>query len=207
MRVSRDKAAENREKILHSASRLFREKGFDGIGVAELMKDAGLTHGGFYGHFASKGDLVEKACADALEKSAQKWERLAERAPEAPAGAIVRSYLSGAHRDHPGHGCLLAALGADVGRQEAPVRRTFAEGLEALAGILAPLLPGGSEAERRDEALATIAGLVGAIVLARAVGDETLSEEILVATARQLVPPDAPGGKAGATPPVPDEGL
>src|SRR3982750_409763 len=114
MKVSREQAARNRERILDTAAQLFRERGFEGIGVADLMKAAGLTHGGFYGHFASKDDLVAQAAALALEQSVALWEKLADRPQDDPLSAIAGVYLTSRHRDDPGAGCLLAALGPDV---------------------------------------------------------------------------------------------
>src|SRR5215217_3193333 len=117
MKVSRAEAAQNRERIIEAAARLFRERGFDGIGVAELMKFAGLTHGGFYGHFASKEDLMAQASTHALNRVQDHWEKFAERESGQPLAALQASYLSPQHRDNPGKGCLMAALGADAARQ------------------------------------------------------------------------------------------
>src|ERR1700687_1116601 len=99
MKVTREQAAKNRERVLDVAARLFRERGFDGVGVADLMKAAGLTHGGFSGHFASQEDLIPRACSRALAGSLARWSRLADGAPEGPLRAIAASYLSAAHRD------------------------------------------------------------------------------------------------------------
>ncbi len=125
MRVTREQVQENRRRILEAAGRLFRERGFSAVTVAEVMEAAGLTHGGFYGHFASKEDLAAQALAQALAP-----------APREPGTApdlagFVAAYLSAAHRDRPGSGCALAALGSEAARQPAPVRRAFTEGLEA----------------------------------------------------------------------------
>jgi TetR/AcrR family transcriptional repressor of nem operon len=190
MRVSREQAAKNRERILDVAARLFRERGFNGVGVADLMKAAGLTHGGFYGHFASKEDLMARACARALDRSLDRWTRRAEGATGGALASIATTYLSAAHRDRPGDGCLLAALGTDASRQAAPVRRTVTEGLRSLVAALARLIPGRSEAVRRERALATFASMVGAMVLARAVDDAAFSDEILNAVSAALSRPD-----------------
>src|SRR5215218_2291355 len=107
MRVSREQADKNREHVIDVASRLFRQRGFEGIGVADLMKEAGLTHGGFYGHFASKDDLIAEAAARALTRALANWSSVAERAPDDPLSAIADAYLTGPHRDNPGAGCLL----------------------------------------------------------------------------------------------------
>ena len=117
MKVSREQAAQNRERIVEAAAQLFRERGFDGIGVADLMKEAGLTHGGFYGHFSSKEDLIAEASARALTRSLAVWSKLADRASGDPLSAVAGAYLTSRHRDNPGAGCLLAALGPDVSRQ------------------------------------------------------------------------------------------
>jgi TetR/AcrR family transcriptional regulator, transcriptional repressor for nem operon len=186
MRVSREQAAEHRERILDTAAKLFREKGFDGIGVADLMGAAGLTHGGFYGHFSSKEDLVAQACARTFARSVDAWGRSAGQGTRGALAAITASYLSVKHRDHPGSGCLLAALGTDVWRQGPSVRRVVTQGLLGLIGRLTRVVPGHSAARKRERALATMASLVGALVLARAVDDKALSEEILQATAASL---------------------
>ncbi|APW40305.1 TetR family transcriptional regulator [Rhodoferax koreense] len=192
MKVSKEQMAENRERILDTAAKLFRERGFDGIGVADLMKAAGFTHGGFYGHFASKEDLMAQSSARALANGLAYWENLAEQVKDEPLAALQARYLSTKHRDHPGAGCLMAALGAETARQGAPVRQAVTEGVRSMAGLLARLMPGRSKAVRQQKALAAYASMVGALVLARAVDDPALSEEILQATAASLgVPPPA----------------
>lgn len=186
MKVSREQAAENRERIVTAAAKLFRERGFDGIGVADIMNSAGLTHGGFYGHFGSKDDLAAEACARALGDSVRKWDAVIERNPDAALATITDSYLSPRHRDKPGAGCAISALGSDVARQKPSVRRAVTEGLLALVSRLAPLAPGKSKAEKRQAALAEFAGMVGAVMMARAVDDADLSEEILRAVSQSL---------------------
>src|SRR5438309_11707248 len=106
MKVSREQAARNRERIVETAAQRFRERGFEGIGVADLMKEAGLTHGGFYGHFSSKEDLIAEASARALAQSLALWGKLADRAPGDPLSALAGAYLISRHRDHPGAGCV-----------------------------------------------------------------------------------------------------
>src|SRR5271163_1911066 len=122
MRVSRQKAAENRERIIDAAGALFRQKGFDGIGVADIMKAADLTHGGFYGHFASKDDLVAQASGRAMARAAAKWGKVTTTAPKDPYAALLRHYLSPRHRDDPGRGCAFAALSGDAARCGKQVR-------------------------------------------------------------------------------------
>ena len=179
MKVSREQAAQNRERILDAAARLFRERGFEGIGVADTMKAAGLTHGGFYGHFSSKEDLIAQACARAFSRSHQRWSRRAGSTPDDPLSSIIRSYLTPRHRDDPGTGCALAALGPDVARHGPGVRRAVTEGLRSAFNLLSGLVPGKSQAARRQKAIGTYASLVGAMIMARAVGDPALSQEIL----------------------------
>jgi len=179
MKVSREQAAQNRERIVEAAAQLFRERGFDGIGVADLMKEAGLTHGGFYGHFSSKEDLIAEASARALTHSLTLWSKLAKRAPRDPLSAIAGVYLTSRHRDNPGAGCLLAALGPDVSRQGTGVRRAVTDSVRAAVDLLANLVPRKSKAARRQTAIVTYATLVGAMVMARAVDDRALSQEIL----------------------------
>lgn len=190
MRVSREQASQNRERVLDVAARLFREKGFDGIGVADLMKTAGLTHGGFYGQFASKEELMAQACERGFVRAEQVWEQVAAQAPDAPMAAVMRTYLSPQHRDNPGEGCVLAALGSDVARQGPTLRQAITEGTRRMVAQFAALMPGRSKAVQRERALVAYASMVGALVLARAVDDEALSQEIMDA-----VVATAPAGK------------
>jgi TetR/AcrR family transcriptional repressor of nem operon len=184
VRVTREQAAANRERILEVAGRLFRERGFDGIGVADLMKRAGLTHGGFYGHFASKDALAAEVTARVLGKEG--WPERLPGKPNPSFDELVRAYLSPRHRDDPGTGCLLAALGSDIARQPRRVRHVFTEGLRARVETLRKVLPGGSAAARREKALAAMAGLVGGLLLSRAVDDPKLSDEILDAVSTSV---------------------
>jgi TetR/AcrR family transcriptional regulator, transcriptional repressor for nem operon len=186
MRVSREKAAKNRERIIDAAGALFRARGFSGIGVADIMKAAELTHGGFYGHFASKDDLIAQASRRAMSRAAANWGRVVEGEPGKPYPALLEHYLSSRHRDDPGKGCAFAALGADAARSGKVVRHAFAEGLEPLIDILAKVISGPSKAARRRKALTAMAALVGALTLARAVDGAPLSDELLEAVRREL---------------------
>jgi len=181
VKVTREQAAANREKILDVAGALFRERGYDGIGVADIMKRAGLTHGGFYGHFESKDDLAAEITGRVLGKAGWR-ERLTGKA-EPSFAEVVRAYLSPRHRDDPGTGCLFAALGSDVVRQPRRVRHAFTEGLRERVETLKTLVPGRSAARKREKALAAMAALVGALMLSRAVDDPKFSDEILDAVA------------------------
>ena len=175
MRVSREKAAENRERIVEAASRLFREKGFDGAGVDAIMHAAGLTHGGFYGHFGSKDDLAAEAVTRAFGRSAEKQSRYATLSD------LVSGYLSERHCADRANGCAIAALGADMARQSEGVRRGLTAYVRAQLDHFTRLLRNGTRASRRRRAIATLAGMVGALTLARAVDDPALSKEILEA--------------------------
>jgi TetR/AcrR family transcriptional repressor of nem operon len=186
MKVSREQAAENRERIVQVAAKLFRERGFDGIGVADLMKAAGLTHGGFYGHFTSKEDLAAEASGRALEETLQYWSTAIEKAPDEAFQKIMNRYLSEGHRDAPGKGCLVAALGSDLGRQARPVRRVVTDGINAFIAQLMQLVPGKTKAVRRRQALTDFAAMVGAVTIARAVDDPALSKDVLDAVASAL---------------------
>jgi TetR/AcrR family transcriptional regulator, transcriptional repressor for nem operon len=187
MRVSREQAALNRDRIIDAAGALFRAKGFGGVGVADIMKAADLTHGGFYGHFASKDDLVAQASKRAMARAATNWERVVADAPDAPFAALLKNYLSERHRDDPGKGCVFAALAVDASRSGKVVRSAFAEGLESLLDILADAIPDRSKAARRRKAVAAMAALVGALELARATEGTPLSDEILDAARRELL--------------------
>jgi TetR/AcrR family transcriptional regulator, transcriptional repressor for nem operon len=186
MKVSREKAAETRERIIEVAGALFRAKGFGGIGVADIMKAADLTHGGFYGHFGCKDDLSVEASRRALAASAARWRSIAAQAGDKPYPALLEHYLSARHRDDPAGGCALSALGSDAARGSAGLRGAFAEGLRRLLDILADALPGFSKPARRRKAVAAMATLVGAVTLARAVDDPALSDEILEAARQEL---------------------
>ena len=175
MRVSREKAIENRERIVETASRLFREKGVDGVGIDAIMSGTGLTHGGFYGHFASKDDLAAEAVTHALARAVEK------QSHHMSLSDLVAGYLSERHLTDRGDGCAIAALGADMARQGDGVRRGLTTHVRAQLERFTRLLRKGPAARRRQRAIATLAGMVGALTLARAVDDPALSKEILAA--------------------------
>ncbi len=186
MRVSREQAAQTRDRIIGVASALFRAKGFGGVGVADIMKGAELTHGGFYGHFGSKDDLAVEASRRALAASATRWQRIVAEARDKPYPALIENYLSARHCNDPASGCALSALGTDAARGNASLRAAFAEGLQRLVDILTDALPGFSKPAKRRKAIAAMATMVGAVTLARAVDDPVLSEEILDAARQEL---------------------
>ena len=175
MKTSKANVEANREKLLAAASEGFRKHGFDGVKVSDVMKAAGLSHGGFYTYFESKDDLMAQACAASLERQAGRL-RAAKGDKKAELQAYISRYLSTKNRDEPGQACLFPALAADVARQTEPVRRVFSEGVEDYLNALAVLSDSG---EARAKAITLLSTLVGAMVLARAVEDEALSDEIL----------------------------
>jgi TetR/AcrR family transcriptional repressor of nem operon len=191
-RVSRQQTDANRATITEAAARLIRERGIDGLSVADLMASAGLTHGGFYGHFESKDALAASACRTAFEQSLQRWNRRVSAAVDAPAAraALIEAYLSKLSRSSPGTSCPATALAADVARQNpaAPVRDAYVEGTEALLGILTALEPGGDAASARRTALAEFSLLLGALLLSRATAGHALSDECLAAAHALLLP-------------------
>jgi TetR/AcrR family transcriptional regulator, transcriptional repressor for nem operon len=187
VRSTKAKATENRERIIGEAARRFRARGFAGIGVAEIMRGVGMTHGGFYVHFSSKEELMQLACRRAVSDMLDDWRKRAEAEPGDRLAAIVRPYLSAAHRDEPGTGCLMAALGPEAAREDEPVRRAITECLEDVLEVLAQAVPGESAAERRKQAVVLFSTLVGAMVAARAAAEPALSDEILAVAKEALI--------------------
>ncbi len=175
MRVSNAQAAETRERILRVAARLFREKGFDGVGVAELMKTAGLTNGAFYSHFQSKDELIAAVCERVLAGPRDPWAALL--AGDESLDAFVDTYLSAGHAKARAEGCLFAALGGDVARQTPAARQAFTDNLATSVEALTA----SSKAGSRESAVSNLATMVGALMLARAVTDPDLSAELLSA--------------------------
>jgi TetR/AcrR family transcriptional repressor of nem operon len=181
MRVSKAKAAENRKRILEEASRLIRERGISGTGVDALTAAAGLTHGSLYSQFGSKQELVEQALGHALQASGKVTASAASR------DQFIARYLSRKHRDRLGHGCPLAALACEMPRQGPAVRATFTIGLRDFRDrLIGTMAAGGGRQQQEAQALATLASLIGALVLARAVDDPALSDAILQATRKKL---------------------
>lgn len=176
MRYDKGHKEGSRLRIMAAAARRFRKEGVGAVGVAAVMADAGLTHGGFYAHFASKEDLAAAALAQSLRETGDRL-RAAGEAGGLP--AILEAYLSPAHRDQPEAGCAVAALGGELARHSEPTRAALAAGVEGVAAILAAHLEGESAAERNDRAMAVFAALVGTLQLARLVPDEERSVRIL----------------------------
>ena len=187
-RSSRAEVAGKRQAVLEIAARLFRERGAEAVSVAEIMAAAGLTHGGFYSHFASKEALAAEACGHAFGRGCTRWEALAADPSGEGFARLLDYYLAAAHRDAPGRGCAGPSFLAEAAR-DAPgggVRRAYAAGIQGLAAALERLLPAAVKRRRRERALLALAALIGAISIARAVGEDPLSEEILAAVRAEL---------------------
>ena len=177
MRVTREQMSANRARILEAASRLFREYGFAAVTIADVMKAAGQTHGGFYGHFESKDALIAAVISQSMSASIS---------GPAELEAWIDGYLSPAHRDAPARGCPTASLAGLMRDQTEPARAAMETGIAAQIARLAQALPSGSDAERRQAAIGQWSAMVGALVMSRAIGDAPLSDEILSATRRWL---------------------
>jgi TetR/AcrR family transcriptional repressor of nem operon len=178
VRYPRGHKEKTREQIVETAARAFREEGVSGVGIGEVMGRAGLTHGGFYAHFPSKDALVGAACSRAAD---QAWEQMNELVASAPPGAglatFIRGYVSRRHRDDPGSGCLMPALGGEMPRHGPEVRAAFTAQIRRVLANLQSLLP--DTPDREDRAVALATGMAGAVMLARAVDDPALSDRIL----------------------------
>jgi TetR/AcrR family transcriptional regulator, transcriptional repressor for nem operon len=187
VRRSKGETAESRQTIVTTASRLFREKGFDGVGVADIMAAAGLTHGGFYRHFVSKEALIAEAVTEAFVEKARHLEADDANDLAQKAQAYVNDYLSAGHVAQAGIGCPIAALGSEAPHVGKPVANVFAQGVEQLLGPLAKTLEPSSP-DARQSALRLLATLVGTVVIARAVDEPSLRDELLAAVrAKPLV--------------------
>jgi TetR/AcrR family transcriptional repressor of nem operon len=191
-RVSQAQAQENRRTVVRTAGRLFRERGIDGVSVADVMAAAGLTHGGFYKQFESKEALVVEAIAQAFAEQAETLRRYQDEPDQIAAHtAFLEGYLSPGHRDDPGPGCPTAGFGGDLAREEGagPAREAYAKGVDRYSRWL------GSESEPD---LVTVSTMVGAVILARATAGLEISDRILRA-AREALTPRAAAGPAAAT--------
>lgn len=173
MKVSREQMAENRRRILDVAAQLFKDRGFDAVSVAEVMKAAGMTHGGFYGHFSSKDDLIAETLAHALA---------ADSVGGLDYAAFVRSYLSPRHRDSAAGGCPTAGLAAATRHQTPAAQTAMTEGLRTQIARIERAIPCDGSSDKRSAAIGSWAAMVGAVILARAVDDPELSDEILEQT-------------------------
>lgn len=180
MRYSKEHKQETHERIVKKASVRLREKGAHGIGVADLMKEAGLTHGGFYAHFDSREALVIEAFAYAMDRANERWRKVAEQTPpEKRLASIVESYLTTIHRDDPGHGCAVPTLGAEIARESPKTRKAFAGKLEQMIDMMADQILDVPRKAARKQAMATLATMMGTLVMSRIAGSGELSDEIL----------------------------
>jgi TetR/AcrR family transcriptional repressor of nem operon len=171
MRITKEKKQENHDRIVAIAAEMFRERGFDGVGVADLMQAAGLTHGGFYNHFASKEALIAEAAAKGFVETS-------ERYADHSVGKVIDAYISRAHRDARGQGCPAAALSGEAARLPQDTRAVFGDGIAGLFAALETGLAG--RADARAQAISLLAQAVGAVVLSRACPDgSALADEIL----------------------------
>jgi TetR/AcrR family transcriptional repressor of nem operon len=182
MRYSKEHKQETHARIVRKASVRLREKGAHGIGVADLMKEAGLTHGGFYAHFDSREALVIEAFGYAMDRSMEHWRKAAEHiAPEKRLATIVDSYLTTVHRDDPGHGCAVPTLGPEIAREGPKARRAFAAKLEQMIDMIADQITDVPRKGARKQAASTLATMMGTLVLSRIAGNSEFSDDILAA--------------------------
>lgn len=182
MRYSPEHKQETHDRIVKKASVRLREKGAHGIGVADLMKEAGLTHGGFYAHFDSREALVIEAFGYAMDRSMEHWRKITDEAsPEKRLALIAEAYLSALHRDNPGHGCSIPALGAEIARESPKARKAFAGKLDEMIELMADYIPNVPRKAARKQAIATLATMAGTMLLARIAGSSELSDEVLKA--------------------------
>jgi TetR/AcrR family transcriptional regulator, transcriptional repressor for nem operon len=189
-RVSREQTDKNRLAIEAASVRLFKQYGINGVSVSDIMACAGLTHGGFYGHFESKDELAAIACAKSFEQSVVRWKAMIKDDLDEAGlvNALADHYLSEHQRDEPGEGCPITGLATDASREAEtkPVRKVYAQGLKSLIDILVSFSRTRQSKAVRQRALARLSTLVGALTLARAVRGDPLSEEILAAARESL---------------------
>jgi TetR/AcrR family transcriptional repressor of nem operon len=189
-RVSREQTDKNRQLIEAASVHLFKERGLNGVSVADIMANAGLTHGGFYGHFESKDELAAIACERAFGESAARWKALfkGDTDEQAFVDALAKHYLSTTQRDQPGNGCPAIGLAADVSREDPtkPVRGVYARGVKSMLGVLTSFAGPRPSKKASQRAIARLSMLVGAVTLARAMRGDPLSDEILAAAREYL---------------------
>ncbi|MGX1108291.1 MULTISPECIES: TetR/AcrR family transcriptional regulator [Bradyrhizobium] len=182
MRYSKEHKQETHARIVKKAATRLRERGAHGIGVADLMKDAGLTHGGFYAHFDSREALVIEAFSYAMDRAIERWRKVAaDTPPEKRLSTIIDGYLSAVHRDDPGQGCAIPALGAEIARESPKTRKAFALKLDQMIDMMADQIIDVPRKAARKQAMATLATMMGTIVMSRIAGSGEMSDEILSA--------------------------
>ncbi len=179
------------ERIVAVAARAIRQTGYDGTGVADIMKQAGLTHGAFYAHFASRDAMLAEAADWAgAESAASATKTMANTEPSKALAAMLQSYLSQAHVAHPERGCPIAALGSEMPRQAPEVRRAATRGIKEMVDLVARQSPDWGKPGAHEQALVTVATMVGAVMLARAVDEPSLSNAFCQAALTHLIPQD-----------------
>ena len=181
MGYSKSDKAETHTRIVRVAAKRFRERGLEGIGVADVMKEAGVTVGGFYKHFGSRDELVVEALATAF-KDLDLWE---EHTPDM--AHLLQNYLTEAHRDAPGAGCAMGALLGDMTRGSKSARALYTERVKRTLAFLSALLPSSQRPDKRRRALLILSALLGALNLSRAVSDPNFSREILHRVREELI--------------------
>ncbi|CDX21745.1 Transcriptional regulator [Mesorhizobium sp. ORS 3324] len=186
MRVSRIQAEQNRQTVIDVASRLFREHGFDGIGLKDLMKGAGLTQGAFYKQFASKDDLAAQASKRAMESAADRWAAATAANPGDPLAAVIAFYLSMDHRQERMDGCPVAALGSDAARQGTGVKASFEAGIKEYLEIIGRLIAASGGEASNGKTMAVLSTMVGGLMLSRVVNDPDLAQAFLDAATEQV---------------------
>jgi TetR/AcrR family transcriptional repressor of nem operon len=186
MGYSKAEKAKTHRRIVARASKRLREAGLEGVGIAELMKEAGLTVGGFYKHFDSRDDLVAEAVNSAFGTWKNQVDAAASGGPSVSYAKLIDEYLNEAHRDNPGTGCAIGALAGEIARSDKRTRALASQEIRNNLQLIASLLPSKDKRAARREAIMTYSALVGAISLARAVSDEALSREILKTVAELL---------------------
>lgn len=188
-RVSKQQMERNREEIIQVSSQLFRERGLNGVSLNDLMAAAGLTHGGFYGHFASKNELVAIACQKSLEESGARWQEISQQPGNNNLPTLVEFYLSPAHRDAAGEGCVITALAGDMARDgtDKKICDVYQSGVKSLLERLESVSDIDDAQQRQQNALVQLAMLTGALTLSRAMANDPLSDEFLTAAKKALL--------------------
>jgi len=186
---SRAEKERTHKRIVKIAAKRFREKGLAGFGIADLMKEAGLTVGGFYKHFDSRDDLVAEAVSSAFGTWKRQLDAAASGGPPLTYAKLIDDYLNEAHRDSPGTGCAFSALAPEIARSDKRTRALASKQIENDIQLIAGLLPAKDKRAARSRAILTFSALVGAMSLARAVSDESLSREVLKTVAELLKKP------------------
>ena len=187
MRYGPEQAEKTKARVVKIAAQQMRKRGPDGVGVADVMSRAGLTHGGFYAHFESKDDLIAAAVRQMFVDARELFRSSTEdKDPVEGLRTYINSYVSRSHRDHPERGCAIAALASDIHRQGRKARSAYDDGVAGLVAKIEGLLPEREGVDRRRLAVSMIAEMTGAVAAARSVSDPTLSDEILASARRSL---------------------